>query len=90
MFSPAASYIGFGGQGKQVRDVLHIDDLCDLVIDQVLHPNRYQGHSFNAGRGTPFAISLRELTALCREVTGNEVELGSSRPADVRIYVTEQ
>ena len=69
-FRRPLSYIGFGGQGKQVRDVLHIDDLCELVIDQVLHPDRYQGRVFNAGGGASFAVSLRELT-LCREITGN-------------------
>jgi CDP-paratose 2-epimerase len=91
-FRRPLSYIGFGGQGKQVRDVLHIDDLCELVMAQVLDPGPYQGRVFNAGGGAPFAVSLRELTALCREVTGNEVELGSSpqdRPADIRIYVTD-
>jgi len=91
-FRRQLSYIGFGGQGKQVRDVLHIDDLCDLVIDQVLHPSQYRGRVFNVGGGAPFAVSLRELTALCCEVTGNKVELSSStqdRPADVRIYITD-
>ena len=26
------NYIGFGGTGKQVRDVLHIEDLCELIF----------------------------------------------------------
>ena len=28
-------YIGYGGHGNQVRDVLHIDDLCDLILLQI-------------------------------------------------------
>src|SRR5205823_893212 len=34
-FRQPLRYIGFGGAGKQVRDILHIEDLCDLVADQV-------------------------------------------------------
>ena len=30
-FGRPLSYIGFGGEGKQVRDLLHVDDLVDLV-----------------------------------------------------------
>ena len=30
-FEQELSYIGYGGAGKQVRDVLHIDDLLELV-----------------------------------------------------------
>ena len=32
------TYIGYGGTGKQVRDVLHVDDLCDLIFDQLAEP----------------------------------------------------
>ena len=28
-------YIGYGGYGNQLRDVLHIDDLCSLILKQV-------------------------------------------------------
>ena len=28
-------YIGYGGLGNQIRDVLHIDDLCDLIFLQI-------------------------------------------------------
>jgi CDP-paratose 2-epimerase len=36
-FNRSLKYIGFGGSGKQVRDFLHIDDFCDLVLDQIVH-----------------------------------------------------
>ena len=44
-------YIGFGGTGKQVRDILHVDDFCDLVVRQVRSFDRYNGRLFNAGGG---------------------------------------
>ena len=28
-------YIGYGGNGNQIRDVLHIDDLCELIFIQI-------------------------------------------------------
>ena len=40
-FKRPLSYIGFGGTGKQVRDILHVDDLCDLVAEQIRHFDRY-------------------------------------------------
>ena len=28
-------YIGFGGRGNQVRDIIHIDDVCEIVLLQI-------------------------------------------------------
>jgi CDP-paratose 2-epimerase len=84
-------YIGFGGEGKQVRDVLHIADLCDLVADQVERFDLYAGGVFNAGGGA-HSVSLLELTAICEELTGNRIPIGAepaNRPADVRLYITD-
>ena len=35
LFNRDLTYIGFGGGGKQVRDVLHVDDLCELIDIQI-------------------------------------------------------
>jgi CDP-paratose 2-epimerase len=86
------AYIGFGGTGKQVRDFLHVDDFCELVVDQLRHFDRYSGARYNAGGGAQNSLSLCETTELCREVTGKEIEMGSApetRPADVRVYITD-
>ena len=85
-------YIGFEGAGKQVRDILHIDDVCDLALDQIRHFAAYQGRRFNVGGGGKHSASLRELTVLCRQVTGREIPITpnpETRPADVRIYLTD-
>jgi CDP-paratose 2-epimerase len=85
-------YIGFGGSGKQVRDVLHIEDFCDLIADQVRHFERYQGERYNVGGGPANSVSLLELTALCRELTGNEIPIQpdlETRPADIRLYLSD-
>jgi CDP-paratose 2-epimerase len=86
------TYIGFGGCGKQVRDFLHVDDFCDLLIDQIRHFNLYQGQRFNAGGGVRHSLSLLEATGICRDITGRTIDIASStqdRPADVRIYLTD-
>jgi CDP-paratose 2-epimerase len=91
-FRRPLSYIGFGGTGKQVRDIVHVDDLVSLVLDQVRDISRHNGQTFNAGGGAAQSASLRELTAICEEVTGNRIEIAQDthdRPADVRIYITD-
>jgi len=86
------SYIGFDGTGRQVRDFLHIDDFCDLLLEQVTNIETYEGKIFNVGGGREFSLSLKETTALCEEITGNRIAMASvpqTRPADVRIYYTD-
>ncbi|NIA15660.1 MAG: NAD-dependent epimerase/dehydratase family protein [Nitrospiraceae bacterium] len=85
-------YIGYGGQGKQVRDLLHVDDLLRLILYQIDHLDALSGEIFNVGGGAAVSVSLRELTALCQEITGNAIDIGSepsNRPADIPIYITD-
>jgi CDP-paratose 2-epimerase len=91
-FRRPLSYIGYGGQGKQVRDLLHVDDLLDLVEDQLRDPRRWAGATVNVGGGPGCSLSLRETTDLCRELTGHEVDIAAApepRPGDVRIYISD-
>jgi len=91
-FDRGLKYIGFNGSGKQVRDFLHIDDFCDLVLDQIAHFERYAGRHWNVGGGVPNSLSLREATSLCREVTGRSTAVtptSENRPSDLRLYITD-
>jgi CDP-paratose 2-epimerase len=86
------SYIGYGGVGKQVRDLIHVEDVVDLIDLQLSSPGEWAGRLVNVGGGREISLSLAETTALCRELTGNEVPVGaadSDRPGDVRIYLTD-
>jgi CDP-paratose 2-epimerase len=92
LFGRPLSYIGYGGSGKQVRDLLHIDDLIDLVELQLVEPESWSGVTANVGGGRECSLSLLETTALCRELTGNEVEIGvvaENRPGDVPVYLSD-
>lgn len=85
-------YFGFGGAGKQVRDILHIDDLSKLVLLQVQNFSKVKGQLFNVGGGLKNTISLSELTLVCQDVTGNKIPVTSNleeRKADIRTYVTD-
>jgi CDP-paratose 2-epimerase len=91
-FRRQLSYIGFGGRGKQVRDLLHVDDLASLIAEQIPNLDRYSGKLFNVGGGLGGSVSLRELTYLCQRITGNTIPIGTcpeTRPADVPIYITD-
>ena len=86
------SYIGYGGLGKQVRDLLHVDDLVDLVERQLADPDGWRGAAVNVGGGRPVSLSLAETTALCQELTGRKIPVtasGDERPGDVRIYLSD-
>ena len=85
-------YIGFGGSGKQVRDVLHIADLCELIALQVARLDTLKGQTFNVGGGRSCSVSLLELTELCRDATGTSLTIrpdAATRRADVPLYVTD-
>lgn len=91
-FSRPLSYIGYGGMGKQVRDFLHVDDLCDLVAEQIKDFDRWDGWLGNVSGGLDNSASLCELTALCAEVSGKEISISSvpaNRPNDLRIFVAD-
>lgn len=91
-FKNNLSYIGYGGTGKQMRDVLHADDLLDLIDHQIHHLAMYTGKTMNVGGGLDCSFSLQELTALCQEVSGNKITINpitENRAADIRIYVSD-
>ena len=86
------SYIGYGGEGLQVRDLLHVDDLVELIDLQLADPERWSGFVGNVGGGREVSLSLLETTAICRELTGNEIEIGAAgaeRPGDVPLYISD-
>jgi CDP-paratose 2-epimerase len=91
-FGRPLRYIGYGGTGKQVRDLLHVEDLLDLVEEQILDPDRWSGVTANVGGGRDHSLSLLETTAICRELTGREVPIEAvpePRHGDVPIYISD-
>ena len=91
-FKRPLSYIGFGGTGKQVRDLLHVADLAELLDDQLVRPEHWAGAVVNVGGGVDVSLSLRETSALCAQITGNAVPVAAhpeTRAGDVPIYISD-
>lgn len=85
-------YFGYGGEGKQVRDLLHVNDLFRLIDWQLHHMDKVNGEILNVGGGNEVSVSLQELTAICQEVGGNKIDItkvAENRSADIRIYITD-
>jgi CDP-paratose 2-epimerase len=77
------------GNGKQVRDVLYIDDLVDIF-------DRFSGSKmnhgvFNIGGGSKNTLSLLELLELLRTLTGKTPKISFSdwRKADQKVYISD-
>lgn len=86
------NYIGFGGKGKQVRDILHINDLFQLIKLQIDDIKPFIGQIYNVGGGLDVSVSLQELTGICQEITGNKIPIHSvteNRSADIPIYISD-
>ncbi len=67
-------YIGYGGFGNQVRDVLHIDDLCELVNLQIRKIKKINNQIFTVGGSKKSYTSLRQLTHICEKITKNKIK----------------
>jgi CDP-paratose 2-epimerase len=89
-FGGPLSYIGYGGAGKQVRDFLHVADLCDLICEQIRDFEKWDGWLGNVSGGTSNTASLCELTALCQAIGGRRIHIASApvnRPFDLRVFI---
>lgn len=94
MLGKPLSFIGYGGEGKQVRDLMHPEDLGQLLLKQLAH-----GHNkgekpriLNLGGGNEGSFSLRELNDYCKDRFRVEKTIGSAaetRPFDLPYYVTD-
>lgn len=90
VFKRPLTYIGYEGSGKQVRDLLHIDDLVALINLQLSDMGKGSGKTYDVGGGIDGSLSLLECSHLCGEITGNHVPIGielSPRKGDVVIYI---
>ncbi len=79
------------GDGKQVRDILYIDDLVDLYFIAVEREPSLQQFVFNIGGGPDRAVSLLEAIRIIEAELGRPVDLRFSdwRPGDQRVYISD-
>jgi CDP-paratose 2-epimerase len=79
------------GDGKQVRDVLHVDDAVATYLTVLRSIDRVSGRVFNLGGGPDNAISLRQLLRHIETLTGRPVETRFEdwRAGDQRYFVAD-
>jgi CDP-paratose 2-epimerase len=79
------------GTGKQVRDVLFVDDLIDCYLAAVQNIDNVSGSTFNIGGGRDNTLSLLELLEMLHEFSGREVthSYDDWRPGDQPVYISD-
>jgi CDP-paratose 2-epimerase len=83
--------LSISSDGRQVRDILYIDDLLDAMLLAVENIDRTAGRAFNIGGGPDNAVSLLEVVHLLAELFGAEPQVSYSprRPGDQPYYVSD-
>ena len=92
MLKKKLSYIGFGGKGHQVRDIIHIDDVCEIILCQLKKINKIYNDTFNIGGGPKNSLSLKDLTLKCQKITKNKIKISKKLKTsilDIPYYVTD-
>ena len=85
-------YIGFGGNGFQLRDVLHINDLCELILKQIKKFNKINNKLFTVGGSWKSNTSLKELTKICEKITNNKIVFKKVKKTsiyDIPYYISD-
>jgi CDP-paratose 2-epimerase len=79
------------GDGKQVRDVLHVEDLVRAYEAAIRSPDKVAAQAFNVGGGPERVLSLLDLIGMLEERFRHRIPLkwDEWRPGDQRIYVSD-
>jgi CDP-paratose 2-epimerase len=87
----AGQPISLYGDGRQVRDVLHVADAVQAYVSAWERIDQVGGRAFNLGGGPANAISLRQLVAHIESQIGRKIplEFADWRAGDQRYYVSD-
>ena len=79
------------GDGKQVRDILYVDDLVNAFLAAAERIDVCSGQAFNIGGGTANTVSLLELLAMIGKLEGRNprVDWSAWRTGDQKYYVSD-
>lgn len=78
------------GDGKQIRDVLHVDDLARAYVSAYENRDAVSGQAINLGGGPGNTMSLLELLAFLEGELGRKISLlwEDWRPGDQPVFVS--
>jgi len=84
-------FFTISGTGKQVRDVLHAEDVVNLYFKATENIDKIEGMVFNIGGGIEFSLSLLELFKMLENILGISMEYKQlpNRQSDQLIFVAD-
>jgi CDP-paratose 2-epimerase len=87
----AGDPVNIFGDGKQIRDILHVDDAVAAYLAAIDRIDHVRGQVFNLGGGPENTVSLLELLEDLEHVLGEPVQRSffDWRPGDQRVYVSD-
>ncbi len=79
------------GNGKQVRDVLHAEDMVALYLLAAKNIDLISGQAFNVGGGMENSLSILELMGLLEKLLGTKLSWNhiKARESDQRVFVAD-
>jgi CDP-paratose 2-epimerase len=79
------------GDGLQVRDVLHVDDLLDAMMAARAAGGSSHGQVYNVGGGMERTVSVLEMLSMIEQRTGERINIRSRevRPGDQPLYISD-
>ena len=79
------------GDGRQVRDILHVGDAVDAYMSAWAKIDAVAGRAYNLGGGPGNAVSLLQLVEHIEMLLGRriDVEFSAWRPGDQRYFVAD-
>lgn len=84
--------ISIYGDGRQVRDLLHVSDLIRAYALGIEHIEAVKGQAFNMGGGPQNTLSIwSEFGPLLAKLAGREIPVqpGDWRPGDQRVFIAD-
>lgn len=78
------------GNGKQIRDLLYIDDLVDAYENAITHIKISAGRIYNIGGGLDHSFSILEYIDYLESLLGRKIKIiyKKERPGDQKIYIS--
>ena len=80
------------GDGKQIRDVLHVDDLLNAYDAAIARIDTVKGRVYNLGGGPENTISIwNEFGPMLESLLGRSIQVarGDWRPGDQKVFVAD-
>ena len=91
MGDPGREPFTISGSGKQVRDLLHADDIVRCYLLAYEHLSEIAGEAYNIGGGSDNSLSLLELFEELQKLTGQTLRWRqqAARPGDQKVFVAD-